>query len=444
MRPGSRQPGWYGAKHSYLLVVSKFGRRRVLRLKEKYKYQDLPNRGKSTIRIATVHPGGPNQTIRITLRIEQFDTEHCPSYEALSYAWGPPQKYMTRVILQHQKHGRLNKPMLHRGWLGVRSNLASALQQLRSESKPRDVWIDALCIDQDDEIQKGPQVAMMGEIFGHALRVIVWLGPESRDSSRAMGLIQSLGVQVEMDWSSFKLSASQYALHPDITDPFKYLSLEIDDLEALKNLFDREWFDRLWIRQEIFRANQKTSVLYCGKANVHWHIFRRGWLLIYMKPNHQGHHALDDRVQRTLHGFLFQREIAHLNSLRDNFKSGQCADPRDRIYAIRGLLSEELQQAICPDYTKSVEDVYKDAVFAYFRDTCDLGILAQCCFSPEWKGPSWAPDWSFSTPTEYDLTWKMASGMITSSAIMNGLGNCYGLGQAYPNRSGLARQLAYI
>jgi len=40
------------------------------------------------------------------------------------------------------------------------------------------LWIDALSIDQSNDSEKGPQVAMMGAIYQLATRVIAWLGPE--------------------------------------------------------------------------------------------------------------------------------------------------------------------------------------------------------------------------------------------------------------------------
>lgn len=58
------------------------------------------------------------------------------------------------------------------------------------------MWIDAICIDQDNVLQKGPQVAMMGMLYARAAGVVVWLGPAADESDRAMGLVQSWGSQV--------------------------------------------------------------------------------------------------------------------------------------------------------------------------------------------------------------------------------------------------------
>lgn len=102
------------------------------------------------------------------------------------------------------------------------------------------MWIDAICIDQDDIAHKGHQVSMMGEIYSHASRVIVWLGPQSHESSRAMVLIRSSGVQVDINFDeSLNVTASSNALDPDISDLSKPLTLTSDNEDAIFHLFGR-------------------------------------------------------------------------------------------------------------------------------------------------------------------------------------------------------------
>lgn len=89
------------------------------------------------------------------------------TYVALSYAWGKPSTRETILI-----DGR---PML------IQKNLYRALQYFRSGSADRYVWADAVCINQEDDEEKGWQVATMGRIFREALRVRVWLGDDAKD-----------------------------------------------------------------------------------------------------------------------------------------------------------------------------------------------------------------------------------------------------------------------
>ncbi|KAI1329850.1 heterokaryon incompatibility protein-domain-containing protein [Xylariaceae sp. FL0255] len=355
-----------------------------------YQNDERPNHGaalliRSQIRIATIHPGTSKQ-IEITLRIERFDADHTPEYEAVSYAWGPPEANMSRVILEHQEYNGASRkrPIIRRGWLGVRSNLLSALHQFRLESEPRDMWIDALCIDQQDDIHKGLQVAMMGEIFSRAARVNVWLGPATHDDRRAMEIIHSLGVQVEVDWDAWKITASSQAENSDIVD--KSLTLTGEDLNSLNRLFSQEWFDRLWIRQEILLAKQQEAVMCYGSASVRWNIFRRAWKLIDENNTEGG--SLATRMLR-IEDFLHQKQDADLHVLRDDFKFAKCGGPLDRIYAVRDLFPQQLKKLIYPDYTKSIEKAYQDAVLAYIKCYEVLDFLSGCHYSATWKGPSW-------------------------------------------------------
>ncbi|KAF2024489.1 hypothetical protein EK21DRAFT_19230, partial [Setomelanomma holmii] len=89
-------------------------------------------------------------------------------YEALSYTWGtnPPSE----TIFLRDAHGE--------GRFAVRDNLDDALRHLRLADHDRVIWTDAICINQEDEIEKGRQIANMRTIYTQAKRVVVWLGKE--------------------------------------------------------------------------------------------------------------------------------------------------------------------------------------------------------------------------------------------------------------------------
>jgi hypothetical protein len=77
--------------------------------------------------------------------------------------------------------------------LGIAQNLEAALLYLRQEHEPRRLWIDAICVDQKNLTERSCQVQRMSDIYKLAERVVVWLGPEESDSSRAMSILQDLG-----------------------------------------------------------------------------------------------------------------------------------------------------------------------------------------------------------------------------------------------------------
>src|ERR1700761_9437031 len=101
-----------------------------------------------------------------TLRVASIDETE--KYEALSYTWG--QSSENRTI------------QLNGCTLRITDNLYNALRRLRRLTSTRTLWVDALCINQDDLHERSQQVAIMGEIYGKAARVLVWLGEYSKAS----------------------------------------------------------------------------------------------------------------------------------------------------------------------------------------------------------------------------------------------------------------------
>jgi hypothetical protein len=87
-------------------------------------------------------------------------------YEAVSYAWGDDIA-TERVTVDSPS--RLQS-------LQVRKNVSLMLRYLRSADNPRQLWIDAVCIDQTNIQEKEHQVQRMGHIYSRADRVLIWLG----------------------------------------------------------------------------------------------------------------------------------------------------------------------------------------------------------------------------------------------------------------------------
>ncbi|GAP86905.1 putative ankyrin and het domain protein [Rosellinia necatrix] len=388
-----------------------------------YLYQPFPDDGKCYIRIATIQPGSFNEDIRISLRLEQLDSDHTPVYEAMSYAWGLPVDSPPRISVNHPQHHHYLRHFSpsNAGSLSVRPNLFLALRHVRLETKPRHLWIDAICIDQDNISDKAAQVAMMGEIYARAAKVLVWLGPEENDSTRAMGLMQHLGMQAEVDWYSHATVPSKDAEDTQIADTTALLECEEEEMLALHHLFQREWFDRLWIRQEIGLATQNSATVMCGSVSVPWKHFRIAWHLIKEKPRFYFDEAnrFSARLDQ-LSSLLHQQSTIYLGSLRMWIEQGICSVPHDRIYAMRALLSPAIQQAIKPDYTLSKVDAFRDVAVAYLDTMGDLDILTQCQFSKSWNGPSWVPDWSSNKLASKSLLRQPVFGMIKTAFKING------------------------
>jgi hypothetical protein len=369
-------------------------------------YQPLE---RNRIRIVTIQPGEFDDDITISLSCVMFSEDKLPPYEALSYVWG-----------SSSDGKRVNVAGVPNGSLDVTPNLYVALKYLRYGDKPRTMWIDAICINQKDDIEKGPQVALMGDIYRRADRVVVWLGPEANGSDRAMALIENTGRQVDFDWYTKELMPVPGAVDVTLGDPNAELPFGEVDLCAVYHLFCREWFERLWIRQEIALANS-DAIIVCGTSVVRWQVFRLAWACIYIKRG-KDFYFIDQLRSRLddVEGILSQPRNVSLIRLRQYFSTAKCSDDRDRIYAVASLLggkNDDDAFHIKPDYTKSVSQVYTDAALRSFRHCNNMILLQQCNFNADSKVPSWVPDWSVTTGNFEEQGLPHADGPFTAAPI---------------------------
>lgn len=108
------------------------------------------------------------------------------TYEALSYTWGSLEDPLEVTINGAQ--------------MSVTANLHSALRHLRFEEIDRILWVDAICINQNDLLERGHQVKQMGNIYRKAGQVIIWLGESTKATDLAMTSLERLHEDLRI-WS---------------------------------------------------------------------------------------------------------------------------------------------------------------------------------------------------------------------------------------------------
>ena len=128
-----------------------------------------------------------------TIRCELFSTpfKNMPQYGALSYTWGPPEPSGS-ILLD-------GRPFM------VRENLWSALCHLRLPKRDRFLWIDAICIDQGNILERNHQVKRIGSIYEGASKVLIWLGPQKDQSDVALSFIEDIGRAAQNNWESLPI-----------------------------------------------------------------------------------------------------------------------------------------------------------------------------------------------------------------------------------------------
>ncbi|KAH6848593.1 heterokaryon incompatibility protein-domain-containing protein [Alternaria alternata] len=279
--------------------------------------------------------------IECTMYQAYLDGDDTIPYDALSYTWGGTHKTSTVIV-----NGEA---------LRVTENLHSALQHLRSENVDKTLWVDAICIDQGNERERGHQVQQMCKIYSQAEEVIVWLGQATRETNTLFESLQRLQEH------SFLYGHGHR--HWDLAK-WKELWLSVpkdSDCELRDGLFlllSRPWFKRVWILQEI--ANAKKASILCGTKSIRAHTFALAPSLIGVKP--QRHcRAVLDIMPGHLREETWWSENRDLYNLLLKFRESEASDPRDQVYALLGISSDAQDTGrLRPDYTKDLENVIYD------------------------------------------------------------------------------------
>jgi hypothetical protein len=314
-----------------------------------------------------------------------------PRYLAISYAWGDP--------------GDTRKIMLGGVRISVAVSLHGALEALRQKNESVLVWADALCINQQDHEERAQQVQLMPSIYKRAESVSIWLGPESDGSQFATKLLEKLYAKNDLPTLISEISSSRTGLR---------------DLQALVSLFEREYWNRLWVVQEVFNA--RDIVVHCGHSSLPWehykhasHAFRRykrdlDQLLLGAATTGRLSRVTPSQFTHsqvlTLKGPGSLPDITPLAELgEDSLFAIVCAcrrkftaDARDKVFGILGLLPLDIRKDFPADYSLSVKEVYLNLVDYVLSTQERLDIICESVHFPlhinSMGLPSWAPNWS--------------------------------------------------
>ena len=219
-----------------------------LRRYKSFTYDTLPSE-EQLIRVMVLHGSGVEDAeVTCELKTVDFKKEggFNHPYEALSWCWGSAQPTGTIII----RKGQNDQRRLQRK---VTPDLVAALKALRYQGKDRWLWIDQICVDQDNPSEKNHQVAMMSEIYGRASKVCIWLGEGTPSSHNALMFIKNEVLQLQ---NFDELCGSKQATE-------KWNDLLV--------LMQRPWFSRRWVVQEVALAHR--TVLYCGRDKISWKTF---------------------------------------------------------------------------------------------------------------------------------------------------------------------------
>ncbi|KAH8754956.1 heterokaryon incompatibility protein-domain-containing protein, partial [Hyaloscypha finlandica] len=329
-----------------------------------FRYTPL-NNPKSDLRVITIQCGQISDSVRCIL------TEHAMpalkyQYQALSYTWGDERRKVPIIIDGEE--------------FLVTPNLEDALRHLRRSTlleavKQLPVWIDAICINQEDSEERDAQVRRMKSIYEQAEQVVIWLGNYNEPSDE-----------------TFRLNMSKWKMDRDCQH-----SNNMHVWLQLSRLLYRPWFERLWVIQEL--AVSRKAIVQWGNLQTAWSTLEKAAKFI-LRP---GEAALPQyirtifpllgahRVTQVALESMFNFDTQNILTILHNTQNSKCSDPRDRLYAIQGIVEDN--QDIEIDYSIPVQQVYRNWAVKRIRRTKTLDIFSACADSSRGGDlPSWVPD----------------------------------------------------
>ncbi|ROW05666.1 hypothetical protein VMCG_05273 [Cytospora schulzeri] len=395
------------------------------------------------IRILHLLPGEGDDPIRCELQLANLGDQ--PYYEALSYVWGDAQD--VRPILLEGRE------------VQVTTNLEAALRGLRFPAETRRMWVDALCINQTDDVEKTHQVHLMAEIYKETALALLWLGStapgESSDSDEESDTDEESDMDEEFflpdeefpymgEEFSFRsegysgyLNETRYHCsripHDAGLNAFKLIKEMAEAGEddhfaigkiscgpgaiqvtrasrkSFKKLMDLTWWDRIWTVQEAVLP--RKAIAFCGHLHLDWSDF------VKAQRTMDQHHtkkccidrlfSVDDRFRHI--GLVeFETRVRNIEICREPtltltealtvHRSREAGDSRDMLYALLGLKADwGTQLSAVVDYSLSPEEVFREMTINLILLNQSLEPLVRLRTQSRNDLPTWVHDLSTSS-----------------------------------------------
>lgn len=383
----------------------------------RYVYQPLPV---GYIRLVTdIHYGAAGN---INAKLHNASQDSDPYYFALSYTWGRPIPAYSDDDdeARREKEARSAERdcyiLVDGRRLAVTQNLVDYLEHhidgFSTEGGSHPLWIDAICINQDDISEKNRLVARMHEIYQQAGSVRVWLGVYDRFSGDALEFIDKIARQQYWDFGRFKDIAESRELFEmglgSITHSRKYWT-------ALCRLLSRNWFSRCWVLQEAILARDMQAMVGSATIPFTW-IFRAANFAASLQDNYfPGRNAVWNTwiISRwsNFDGVLDISSQNRLPSVLQLLRYFKATNPKDKVYSAFGWArirsdqegSEQQDmlagEALAVDYSLPVEEIYTRVTKHIVEVEGSLELLLCWPARRRLLGlPSWVPDLSVSPP----------------------------------------------
>ncbi|KAI8670665.1 HET domain-containing protein [Fusarium keratoplasticum] len=360
----------------------------------KLEYNRLPN--STSFRLLQILSDGGQDILRCRMFDADVAAQDTPIYAAISYAW------------QDESLPDVSRPVLiNEKYLEIKPNLWNFLQNYRHSTGERIIWIDQICINQDDQDERVQQIGQMCAIYERASMDLFWIGEPDEHTEDVMDMLASLKrLEISHLISGHQRPGIDALLNPTYMQVVGLPVYPSIKWGALMHFISRSAFERVWIIQEI--AVSRCVWICCGLLMLPFDVLGRA--ATFLVESSWIKHLHDEYNVSGAAGFLtgmMNCRVRHqggehqsLDLLLASTRRFKVTNPVDKIYALMNLAesrrSTPLPPLLRPDYRKSVVEVFRD-VTIHLISQGSLDILSgieDVKFRHFHQLPSWVPDYS--------------------------------------------------
>ena len=353
----------------------------------KYRYQSI--KFPHQIRLLALHPA---LTIEedISCHLVSVSLDEALDFDALSYTWGDPHPKKKIHCM-----GRV---------MEIGLNLHSALCHLRHRLKQRFLWVDALCIDQENKQERSQQVQLMDKIYSCATQTVIWLGIGTDDGT-ALG-------QFEIARDLFPPNSARSYLDCSVDERrelrktgLRYFGNRASNFNwvPITDVLRNPWFERKWIIQEV--VNSKRPVLYLSRKALPWsvmedicfYIIEFGVHVEILRPT--GNRSLMIHLLNVgslgCIRYADGRDRTLITVLDMTIGRFHCLDSRDAIIALLGIATDAdpKNENLRPDYAAPEKETFRRYTIWSIMERQSLHPLSLRAYQEGHSDlPSWIPD----------------------------------------------------
>ncbi|KAF5665956.1 Het6 heterokaryon incompatibility [Fusarium denticulatum] len=357
-------------------------------------YQSLTN--PTSFRLLQILSDGGQDILRCRMFDADLAAQEIPRYIALSYTWHDESLPKTfRPVLINDKY------------LNISLNLWNFLQNYRETAGERIIWIDQICINQDDTDECVQQIGQMCEIYQHASMDLFWIGEPEENAETVFDLLSSLHrLETHLLESGGSRPGINALLNPIFMTAIGLPGHTNPIWGSLMQFISRSAFQRAWIIQEV--AVSRKPAIFCGLLMLPFDVVGRAATFLvessWIKLFHEMYEV--SGAAGFITGMMNCRmrhqegERQSLDLLLASTRRFKATKPVDKIFALINLAEsgrkEALPPALRPDYRKSVVEVFRDVTLHLIRQG-SLDILSgveDVKFRQIRELPSWVPDYS--------------------------------------------------